>query len=256
MIHFETNYAGDTYHLNHPRILWNSVTRRATLAVSTEAAGFAGVNSLTATEHDTWKPTAMPATWTLTFDATETVNALGVDTHTIGTAGATVTLQEWTGAAWADVVAATPDDDEPIAFLFYARSTDRLRLSLTGAVAPKLGVVVACEAIELPQTVYMGAATPIDLARITQYESTMSTGGRYMGRSVQYAKPENEFKVEHLREDYVRDVLDPFFKDAREYPYFLLERPYDHPHALSYRWRDQDIRPDRMGIRNLMQVDL
>lgn len=256
MIYFETNYVGEDRDLRYPRILWNSVTRRGTLAVSTEAEGFDGVNSLTSTEADDWKPTAMPATWTLTFDATETVNAVGINSHTIGTAGATVTVQEWTGSAWADVIAATPSDDTPIAFLFKARSTDRLRLNITGSTEPRIAVIYVCEAIEIPQLVYGGATTPIDLARVTQYDTTISTGGRYMGRSIKYAKNENDFTVEHLTEYYVRNTLDPFIDDARVYPYFLLERPITYPTTLSYRWMDEDITPQRMGIRDFMSVNL
>lgn len=255
MIYFETNYVGEVHDLRHPRVLWNSATRRGTLAVSSEATGFAGVNSMTATEADEWKPTAMPATWTLTMTA-ETISAVGINQHNIGTSGATVTVQEWDGLAWVDIIAATPSDDAPIAFLFKARLVDRIRLSFTGDTAPTVGVVYACEALEIPQKVYMGAPTPVDLARNTTYDSTMSTGGRYMGRSIKYAKNKNDFSVEHLTEYYVRNTLDPFIQDARVYPYFLLERPIKYPTALSYRWMDEDITPQRMGIRDFMSVNL
>lgn len=256
MIYFEADYVGETYDLEHPRILWNSVTRRGTVAASSEATGFEAVNAATATEFDEWSPAAMPANWTLTFDTTETVNAIGIQQHTIGSSGATVIVQEWNGSAWVDVVQAAPDDDEPIAFLFRARSTDRIRLSFTGSASPKIGVLVCCEAIEIPQRVYMGAATPIDMALETSFATNMSTGGRYMGRSILYAKNENGFSVQHLTEAYVRRTLMAFIKDARTHPYFLLERPYTRPTALSYRWRDDDIRPERMGILSLMQVSL
>ena len=256
MIYFETDYVGTVHDLEHPRILWNSITRRATVAASSADTGFAAVNAATATEFDEWKPSAMPATWTLTFDTTETVNAVAIQQHTIGTSGATVIVQAWNGSAWVDVVEATPSDDEPIAFLFYARSTDRIRLSFTGATAPKVAVVICCDALELPQRVYMGVATPIDMALQTAFASNVSTGGRYMGRSILYAKGENDFAIQYLTEAYVRETLMPFIKDARAYPYFLLERPYTRPTALSYRWRDSDIRPERMGILSLMQVSL
>lgn len=256
MIYFETDYVGEVYNLNHPRILWNSVTRRSTVFASSSAVGFAAENALTPTEYDTWKPTAMPATWALTFDATETINAVAISTHTFGTSGTTVAVQEFVGGVWVDIISATPADDEPIAFLYSARDRASVRISLTGAVAPEMGVVVACEAIEIPQKVYMGAQTPIDLALVTEFDSTVSTGGRYMGRSVKYDKNENDFMVSHLKEGYVRATLMPFIKDAREYPYFLLERPCDFPSALSYRWRDQDITPQRMGVRSYMQVTL
>lgn len=256
MIYFEADYVGETYNLEHPRLLWNSVTRRSTVAASTEATGYEAVNALTGFTYDEWKPTAMPATLTLTFDATETVNAVAFDTHTLGTDGATVLLQEWDGATWTDVMQAVPADDEPIAMLFKARSTDRIRIQLSGSTSPRIAVFHCCEALELPQMVYMGAATPIDLARETTFRNNTSVTGNFLGRSVQYTKNVNKFSVQHLTEYYVRNTLDPFISDALENPYFLLERPYSIPTAISYRITQENIVPQRMGVKNLMQVDL
>lgn len=256
MIYLETNYVGEEYDLNHPRLLWNSISRRGTVAVSTEAAGYAGVNAASAITTTRWKPTAIPANWTLTFDTTEIISAVAIDTHTLGSNNCKVAVQEWTGAAWSEVVSASPTNDEPIAFLFEARELDRIRVNVTLGTIPSIAVIHCSEALELPQKVYMGAATPIDMALVTEFDTNVTTKGQYAGRSVLYSKNDNSFQVSHLRESWVRDNLMPFIKDAREYPYFLLERPYSHPTALSYRWREGDITPSRMGITNHMQVDL
>lgn len=257
MIYVETDYVGETYDLEHPRILWNSISRRGAVVVSTEATGFEGVNATTATTWDMWKPTAIPANWTLTFDATETISAVAIDTHTLGTSGCTVTIKEWDGAAYQDIVSATPTDDEPIAFLFEARSADRIRVSLTNGTAPSVAVIHCSEAFEIPQRVYMGATTPIDLALSTEFEYNQSTDGHFLGESALFRKNDNDFAIAHLTERWVREEFLPFVKDARLYPYFLLERPYSRPTALSYRIRTgRDIRPERMGIKDLMQVNL
>lgn len=255
MIYFETGYVGDAYDLEHPRILWNSVTRRGTVTVSSETTGHEGVNAATATTHDTWKPEFAGAVWTLTFDMTETINAVAIDTHTIGSTGTTVHVQEWNGSNFVSIDSAAPSDDEPIAFLFTPRSTDRIRLWMVGG-APEVAVIHCSKALELPQRVYQGAPTPVDMALVTEFETNVSTGGRYLGRSIRQTKNKNDFQVRHLTEAYVRSTLFPFIKDAREYPYFLLERPQSRPDALSYRWRESDIRPERMGVLDLMQVSL
>jgi len=111
--------------------------------------------------------------------------------------------------------------------------------------------------LELPQKSYSEISTPtIDLALVTEFETNMSAEGQYQGRSIIYRKNRNDFGVSHLREWWVRETLLPFIKDAREYPYFLLERPFSQPTALSYRWMDQDITPTRMGVLDFMRVDL
>lgn len=256
MIYFEDNFVGENYNLEHPRVLWNSISRRATVAASTEATGYDAVNTLTATTYDEWKPVAMPATWTLTFDATETINAIAMDTHTLGTDVVRVLLQEWDGSAWVDLMEAEPTDDEPIALLFRSRTTDRIRLRFFGSVAPRIAVIHCCEALEIPQTVYMGAPTPVDMARESTFENNKSVKGNFLGRSVLYSKNNNKFTVAHLTEYFVRVNMTPFILDAIEFPYFLLERPYSTPEALSYRFEQGNIVPVRMGINNLMQVDL
>jgi len=256
VIYFETDYVGDDVDLEHPRVLWSNIARRGTIAVSTEATGFDGVNAATETQHDAWKPTALPATWTLTFDASEAVNSVAIETHTLGTASATVTVQKWTGSAWADVVEASPSDDEPLAFLFGEITTDRIRIEITGSTIPQMAVIMCSRSIEFPQRVYMGGPVPIDMALSTEFETNQSATGKYMGRSIMRQKSTNDFTVSHLTEYWVRNTLLPFIKDAREYPYFLLERPYSRPTGISYRWRDGDIRPERMGIQNLMSVSL
>lgn len=258
MIYFESGFTGNTYGLEHPRILWNSVTRRGTVSASTEAAGFEGVNAATATTYDAWKPTGPDAAWDLTFDATETVSAVAIDSHTLGSTQSDVIIREWDGALWVPIMPeVSPANDDPIAFLFSARSLSQIRVGVNdGAAAPQIGVIHVCEALELPQTVYMGAPTPIDMGKVTGFQTNQSATGQYLGRSIRTEKPQNDFTVSNLSESWVRTNLLPFIDDAREYPYFLLERPQTRPTALSYRWRDRDIRPERIGATDLMQVAL
>lgn len=256
MIYFENDFVGKEYNLNYPRVLWNSISRRGTVAVSTEATGYEGVNAATATQSDAWKPTAMPATWTLNFDAVETISAVAIDTHTIGSTGTQVLLQEWDGSAWVDVMEFTPDDDAPIAMLFAPRETDQIRVRFFGSSEPEMAIIHCSDALELPQLVHNGVTTPINMAYVTEYQENLSEQGLFLGRSVRYSKPQNEFNVKHVTRYWVENTLLPFIEDAREYPFFLLESPLAYPESLSYRWRGKDIQPSKMGIRNLMQFTL
>jgi len=256
VIYFEDGFTGNTYNLNHPRLLWNSVCRRGTVAASTSTSGFAAINAATATTYDKWKPTSLPAWWKLTFTA-ETISAIAIDTHTLGTEGATVAVQEWNGTSWVVLVSGvSPANDDPIAFLFTAKSVDRIRLYITGTTTPQISVIHVSNALELPMRVYGGVTTPIDMAMQTEFETTQSAEGQYLGRSILRMKRRNEFTIKNLAETYVRTTLKPFFADAREFPFFLLERPSDTPDALCYRWPDKDIQPERMGVLDFMQVTL
>lgn len=243
--------------MDHPRILWNSVTRRATVSASSEAGGYSAVNAATPTTFDRWRPGSLDASWEMVFDATETVSAVAIEAHTIGSTGCGVRPQEWNGSGWQNIMTERlPVDDSPIVFLFSARDIDRIRLRLTGATAPEVGVVYVCEALEMPRKSYQEVQSPIDMALVTEFYTNQSSGGQYLGRSVRRQKNENRFPVANLREDWVRSSFMPFALDAREHPFFLLERPESIPTALSYRWMQDDIRPQRMGVLDLMQVTL
>lgn len=256
MIYFEPDYVGEEYHLDHPRVLWGSATRRGVISATSEDAGFLAVNAGTATTADKWRPTSLPASWSLTLDANEQINAVAIDTHTLGSTGTTIAVEVSDGTAFETVLTITPDDDEPIAVLFEAREASIVRLAFTGAGIPQIGCIHVSYALEVPQLVYNGAPTPIDLAFETSFDTNQSAQGQYQGRSVLHTKTMNEITVTHLRECWVRETMLPFIKDAREYPYFLLERPFTQPTALSYKWRDSDVKPQRMGILDFMQVEL
>lgn len=256
--YFEDAFAGNDYPLTHPVIAWNNIARRATIVVSTEETGRGGVNAASPFTYDLWKPTAVAATYQMTLPAAENIAAMCIDTHDLGTVGGTVQMQETDGGAgWDDIgPAISPTDDSPIMLLFARRSTDDVRLQFTTAI-PTIAVIHVSDVIELPQRVYAGVGTPIDLANTAEAENTESAKGQFLGRSIRRVIQDNDFPVQHLKEAYVRDTLAPLIEDAREYPYFLAERPIEFGAAVSYRWRrGLSIQPERMGVRDMMQVTL
>lgn len=256
--YFAAGFAGNDFPLTHPVIAWNNIARRATIAVSTEETGREGINAASPFTYDTWKPTAVSATYQLTLPAAENIAAMCIDTHDLGTAGTTVQFQVTDGGAgWDDVgPAISPTTDAPIMLLFARQATDDVRLVFTGAI-PTIAVIHVSDVIELPTRVYAGVGTPIDLANTAEALNTESAGGQFLGRSIQRVTQDNNVPVRHLAEPYVRATLAPLIADAREYPYFLAERPLAYPDAVSYRWRrGLGIQPERMGVSNLMQVTL
>jgi len=256
--YFEAGHAGNDYPLDHPVVAWNNIARRATVTVSTEETGREGTNAATPTTYDFWKPTAAASTYQLSLTSSESISAMCLAAHDMGTAGSTVQFQVTDGASgWTNVgPAITPTDDTDIMLLFKRRTTDDVRLSFTTAI-PTIGVIFVSDVIELPQKTYQEVQTPIDLANKAEARNTESTKGQFLGRSIQRVVQENDLTISHLAEDYVRETLKPFFDDATEYPYFLAERPVRIPEAVSYRWRKGlSIQPQRIGVRNYTQVVL
>lgn len=256
-VFIEAGFSGQAYDLNHPRLCWNSIARRATVTASTEEAGFEAINAASPFTYSAWKPTAVVATYDMVLPAPEAISYVAFSSHTFGTSGCTIQIQRPNGSGgWINTgPSIQPDNDEDIVVLLSSRDLASLRIRMTGAVG-SVAVIAAGDVIELPQMVYAGAPTPIHLARVTEFDTNRTVNGQWVGRTVKRRKNENEFKLEHVTEAWVNTVLDPFIENVQEYPYFLVEQPAKHPQALSYRWRDEPIVPRRMGIRDYMEVDL
>lgn len=254
MIYFESGITG-----NAPRIGWNNAMRRGTVTASSEEVGFEVENIASPFEYNYWQGTSATFDWVrLQLSSAETINAVCIQEHNLGTLGTSVRLQiPDGGGGWTPVgPLVSPTDDEPIVVLLSDRSLDDMRVAFTGA-SPTIAVMYLCEVLELPQNVYAGVGTPVNMARNTTYQTTQTVSGKWVGRTIQRQRNYNDFPVKHLTETWVQTNLDPFIEDARSYPYFLCERPEDYPNALSYRWRESDILPSRMGVGgNLMEVTL
>lgn len=259
MIYFEAGVTG-TYGANNPRVLWNSATRRGTISASSEAAGFAAVNALSPYEYSYWQATSTAAqTLTLTLSPAETINAIGISQHNLGSTGATVQVQIDTGGGFASVgPAVAPTTDAEIVILLADRSATGVRLSISGgSAAPRIAVFYACQALEFPQRVYVDQGAPANMSRRTQFRTNETIAGKWSGRSIKRQRNQVDVPLMHISESWILANADPFFADARSYPYFLCPRPAGYPQDVQYKWMSSDIVPSRMGTGgNLMEFTL
>lgn len=257
MIYFESGATG-TYGTNYPRIGWNSITRRGTISASTEATGYPATNAASPFEYSYWQATSTAAqSLTLTFTA-EDVNFVGIAAHNLGTAGATVQVQNNPGS-WTTIgPTMAPTDDSPIGVILTDRTMTQIRLNISGmTVAPYIGVFYVCEVLEFPVKTYAGQGSPANMARSTEYMTNETLAGKYTGRSIKRQRNRVDVPVRHFSETWAAANFDDFAEDARSYPYFLMPRPADYPKDIQFKWSQSDLVPERMGIGgNLMQVTI
>lgn len=250
----ETGHTG-FYGINHPRIGWNSTGKRGAVVVSTEATGYAGVNAVDPMTYNSWKPTAMPATFEITTPTAETINYCGIAGHNLGSTGCTVIFETYEGIVWVEKARVTPANDAAIMFLCDDVSTAFARIRITGTLTPNVSVVAFGEAIELPRRTYQGY-TPVDLAHTVEFKTNRTNGGQFAGRSIKRTGAQTQFTVSNLEESYVRANLLDWFAEARTRPFFLAERPGGYPDAVDYVFTEQEIQPQRTGPRNLMSITI
>lgn len=231
MIAIESGYAGGTYGSSYPRI--GAFPLDGTLVVSSEATGFEGTNALDGLTWTYWKPTAVPATWDLTFSSAA-VSYIGIAAHNCGTMGTVVGVWEWTGAAWSLVKSHTPTDDSPILFLITRRTAQTtFRVRFTNAI-PTVGVIYIGDVTEFPQKAEFTGSLPFNEALQSVYSDNISDGGHTLERfEVRKAVPA-KMTVQHLSETWVAATLVPLLTAMKTVPVFMADRPGDYLSSVCF----------------------
>ena len=239
--------------MTHTRILWANVLADAVFTAGAVREGFEAVRARSADTVSWWWPTAA-ATLTATLPAAREIDCIAVAAHTLGSTGARLTASVRVGGTWRVVHAdIAPADDEPIMLAFELVAVDAIRLAVTGPAM--MGVIYAGKMLVMPQPAY-NSLPPLALIRSTSYETNKSVTGQFMGRSVESTSRPFEVNWSHLKEAWVREHFAPFILAAREAPFFIALRPGRYPTDVGYALTSGDIVPERMGIKDYMQVQI
>jgi hypothetical protein len=239
--------------LNHSRILWLNLAAAADVTASSEAEGFEALRARSEDCYSWWIPTA-PASLTIDFGADVTLDCIALACHTLGSAGVTLTAEAWDGFGFVEVIdPISPGDDEAIMLAFDGVVTSAIRLSLDGIA--RIATVQAGVMLEMPRPGYSNLP-PLMLQRSTQFNTNKSVRGTPLGTSIQSSSRQIQPRWRHLTETWVRAEFNAFARAAREHCFFLALRPGDQPEDVGYVWTTADITSERMGVVNLMQVQI
>jgi len=241
MIVFESGFAGVGFPLDYPRIGARPVS--GTVAISSAETGFWGYFASNANTAQWWRPTAVPATWTLTFTEAK-ISYFGIAAHNCGTVGASVEFQRWDGSAWVTVLTHTPTDDSPIFGLVERRDMDRARLVFTDAI-PTVGVIYFGDVTEFPQRADYSGSVSFDRATQDEYSTPVSDGGHWLGRYVSRRSVPARMKIDHLSEDWAEAYLTPLLEDLKARPAFFADRPSGYPKSVVFAYTTGPVVPDR-----------
>jgi len=258
MIVLKPFFPGIEYPLTHPRIGW----RKALGAVvgSTSAAGFAAINASTDRTDTFWRPTALPATWTVTLDPAQVLSYAGIAAHDLGSKGATVFFETWDGTDWVVQGSVAPANDEPIFFLFPEVTTAQYRARVTGSTMPTIAVIRAGRVMEWQRMATYAPSVSLERAVRTAYSVNMTDGGQWAGRSITRRGTTPQMAVQHLSEDWVTAEFVPFSAAARSVPFFIADKPSQYPSSVAYAFAQGDLIPQRgmpnRNVANEVTLDL
>lgn len=243
----QTGFTGIAHDLDHPRLCWRRLA--GTITASTEAEGFDAEFAYAEELVNAWKPTAVPANWTLDFAAAQTVSYVGIGAHTIGSSGASVKVQIPDGlGGWDDVPGATasPDTDAAILFLLEPDDLDAVRIVLSGEIA-EIGYILIGQATEIPRLARF-TGLPITESQQVDYRDNTSMTGKPLGRTVQSDGLEFSVEVDNLPETFRANEW-AVFREAMERGgrqfFFYAPKAEKYPDEVALAWQRQPAPFDR-----------
>ena len=223
-----------------PTVLFKNVFASGILSASSEATGYPKENILDESTVKYWQPTSRPATISVDYGTTTTVDALAVVAHNLWTCGCSVRLQTSTdGVTFTDALAVvTPTDNTTILQLFTPITSRYFRVRITGGTAnPSIGCILLGSRFTFPAGV-KAPYTPVWLSQ--QYELLTSTtlGGQFLGNKVLRQGGRTTINLVSFERTFAESSLLPFREHYNSGKAFIWAAgPSVFSKDLGYVWR-------------------
>jgi len=116
---------------------------------------------------------------------------------------------------------------------------------ITGSTVPHVGVIRAGRVLEFPRLSTYSPSVSFERSEQTSYNTNLTDGGQWAGRSVTRRELRPQMQVDHLAEEWVMDEFEPFREAARVAPFFIADRPSRYPASVAYAFATAEITPER-----------
>jgi hypothetical protein len=245
-----TGFTGNTYGLKSPRFCWNWF-RDGIVSATTEADGFPAINALPPRTDNSWRPTVLPATWTITYPFERDVSFVGIARHDLGTLNATIAIEYFDGSVWTAFPGASaiqPEDDSALLFLCEETTCEAVRVTVSSADdEPTITVIMVGLADEWPQPVTW-PGRPITEGDRIRFENTLSVSGNWLGRSIVAEGTSFDVTMMHATEQWRQTSFAAFkaYANGQEGTFFVALRPLDYPKEVAYAWASDVVTASRM----------
>ena len=247
-VYIETGFVGVLQPLTHGRVCYQRAP--GTAAASTAASGFPAANAGTLRTDSGWRPTALPATWVLTLEATGPVSYIGIAKHDLASLGAVFSVDYNLGAgfvAYPGLSGITASNDKPLLFLVSPRNVTAIRLTVTSADAmPTIAVISAGVAMEMPRP-FVWTGQPITEGEQVAFEDTRSQTGNWLGRSIQSTGLQFSLTMNNASETWRQGAWQDFkaWANGEGAAFFIAARPFGYPEEVSFAWMNDTARANR-----------
>lgn len=243
---------------NNSRVLYNNLATlsTATLTSSSDASvDFAKENIIDPATYNFWKPSTQDSFIDVDFGSNTILNYIAIRGHNCGTQGNTINIQSFNGVTYDTIDSVTPTNNDIVIFLFDDVNVQQYRVEFTGGSVPTVSNIFFGTQLVIPQRIY-GGVTPIIFAKQTAIRPNVSDGGQFLGRSKISQGVQLSVSYDHIKADFARTSLQPFFDDAILNPFFFAWRPQDYPNEICYIQTTGDLTASNMGMRDLMSFGI
>jgi hypothetical protein len=232
--------------VEEPSILWDDLLGKGTLTASSALADGAGANAAYDGTTDRWRPSAMPATLAVTLSGAAHADSAAIVGHNLGTAGATLFVEHWSGAAWVVSATVSPSDNSPLLLVFARALSDQWRMRITGAALIYMARAMIGKRLIVPGGV-VPPYVPLNLAEeIELLDGGQSRNGQHIPSPIQRVGGAGSIDIMPQEWEW---VTGPEFDGFRRHfnrgnAFFFAASPACYPDDISYCRRDgRELQP-------------
>lgn len=241
-----------------PYILYDNKVTVGNVSATSEQDDYPATNLANPATNQEWRavedsPLAATEEIEIAIDSVDLVDGVGIARHNFGSAGIAVSIYAASADSPGDEVLLAgpqiPPNDEPLLFVFTARSFEILRIVLdlsSATEAPRAAVIYAGKILICQRSFDVGPDfTPPRFARKTDSLVGTSERGDYLGRVVTSQYIDGAvFSFKHFTPDWYRTYFDPFVEAAQQdTPFFFAWQPEDYPYEVAFGWFTEDPMP-------------
>jgi len=224
-------------------------------------------NLLTATTTAAADPTLIPNTWervslvsgstTIKYQMSTAaeVDYIGIAAHNLSGESITFATAATVGGATTDIENVSFVDNRAVLIKFTARTVQELILTFNFSVTKEFGYVSMGNVLQMPTDIY-GGHSPLNLSGQTDFQSSFSESGQFLGRNIIRKGAKTSFNWQFLEPDFYRDTFQPFVEAAKTKPFFISWRPDRYSLETAFCHTTSDIKPSNMGGHKLMTVSI
>lgn len=168
-----------------PMVMFRNLLAEGAITNASLPAATPRANAVTESTFDYWQPATVPETLRATLGSAQAADGAFFAAHTLGTAGATLTVQYFDGSTWQTQASFAPTTNDPFGFIWPSRSATGWGIQITGAVA-QVGVAWVGPRLVIPGGV-LPDYVPIWASRRIEKYAGVSRRGQFFGQRIERA---------------------------------------------------------------------